>query len=196
VGEDRNGSSRGRSSERPGVDRPHSCGRGSDRSDSERPASERRDFERPAAGAQGSHGSVPPISERRGSGAASERRGSHRPAHGAGRRPGRERRLRLTAVLVLVGVMVVIAIVGLQASGWESASGAGRAVPFSLLPLDGSALTATTAPATTSPTGTTSTTTATTTTTIAAMWSGTPQPGEAASPAAVPVAAVGPSGPR
>jgi hypothetical protein len=73
-----------------------------------------------------------------------------------GRKPGSKRaapRSRLIAVIVLVLAALVLLIAGLQIS--DSSTGASGATPFSLLPLDGSAITATTKAPITSTTSTT-----------------------------------------
>ncbi len=72
--------------------------------------------------------------------------------------PRHGRRSRLAALLVLVVIVVTMAIVGLEAGGSEKAQGAGRPVPFSLLPFDGSGVTVSTKPATTSSVVSTTTT--------------------------------------
>jgi hypothetical protein len=86
-----------------------------------------------------------------------------------GRRSPSGGRSRLTAVIVLISILVVIAIVGVGVGSSEAGSSTdGQPVDFRLLPLDGSAITSTTAPPlTTSTTSTTvSPTTSTTGTTI------------------------------
>lgn len=79
-----------------------------------------------------------------------------------------ERRSRLVALLVFIALLVVIVAVSLSAGGSAESAG-GRSVPFSLLPLDGSAITSTTIPeSSTTTTETTSTATTILTPTVLA----------------------------
>jgi len=79
-----------------------------------------------------------------------------------------ERRSRLVALLVLITLLVVIVVVSLRAGGSAESAG-GQSVPFSLLPIDGSAIASTTIPeSSTTTTETTSTTTTTLTATATA----------------------------
>jgi hypothetical protein len=79
-----------------------------------------------------------------------------------------ERRTRLVALLVFITLLVVIVVVSLSAGGSAESAG-GRSVPFSLLPLDGSAITSTTIPeSSTTTTETTSTATTILTPTVLA----------------------------
>jgi len=106
--------------------------------------------------------------------------GENRRSSGGGRRSGsrKERRSRVPALGVLIGVLVLIVVIGLQAGGSGGVGSAGRPVPFSLLPLEGSSITSSTYPesdrsttgttSTSTPTGAASTSTTTTTTVAAA----------------------------